>query len=74
MLQTFPERFAYSEQREQQIRSMLGDVSMLVDRRGGEKKPLTLKALRSRELTPEEAAEMGACNCFMPDVALALPG
>lgn len=73
MLQTFPERYAYSEQREQQIRSTLGDVSMLTDRRGGDKKPLTLEALRSRELTPDEAADHGACNCFFPEAALSLP-
>lgn len=66
MLHHFPERYAYAEWREQQIRALLGDVSMLTDRRGGTKKPLTLAALRHRDLTPTEASEMGACNCFFP--------
>jgi hypothetical protein len=70
MLKTFPERYAYAEAREQQIRELLGDVSMLTDRRGGDgKKPLTLETLRTRELRPDEAAEMGACGCFFGEVA-----
>jgi hypothetical protein len=70
MLKTFPERYAYAEAREQQIRELLGDVSMLTDRRGGDgKKPLTLETLRTRELSPDEAAEMGACGCFFGEVA-----
>lgn len=64
MLRVFPERYAYANFREQKIRGMLGDVAMLTDRRGGEKKPLTLEALRARELRPDEAADMGACGCF----------
>lgn len=64
MLRVFPERYAYANFREQKIRGMLGDVAMLTDRRGGEKKPLTLEALRTRELRPDEAADMGACGCF----------
>lgn len=67
MLRSFPERYAYAEWREEKIRVLLGDVSMLTDRRGGDRKPLTLAALRHRELTPVEASEMGACNCFFPD-------
>ncbi len=70
MLRTFPERYAYAEARERQIRDLLGDVSMLTDRRGGDgKKPLTLETLRSRELRPDEAAEMGACGCFFGEAA-----
>lgn len=70
MLRTFPERYAYAEQRENRIREMLGDVSMMTDRRGGDgKKPLTLAQLRARELRPDEAAEMGACGCFFGEAA-----
>lgn len=70
MLDVFPERYAYVEWREQQIRELLGkDVAMLTDRRGGEKNPLTLASLRTRTLTPVEAADMGACNCFTGDAA-----
>lgn len=68
MLRAFPERYAYAERRESEIREKLGDVSMLTDRRGGgAKKPLTLEALRTRDLRPDEASEMGACNCFFGD-------
>jgi len=75
MLQVFPERYDYSEYREQEIRSVLGDVSMLTDRRKhpGDtktiKRPLTLATLRSRVLRPDEAAEMGGCRCALGDVA-----
>jgi hypothetical protein len=69
MLRVFPERYAYANFREQKIRGMLGDVSMLTDRRNGEKKPLTLEALRTRELRPDEASDMGACGCFFGDAA-----
>lgn len=70
VFEKFPERYAYAEQREEEIRGLLGDVSMMTDRRGdGVKKPLTLARLRSRDLTPEEAADMGACNCFYGDAA-----
>jgi len=70
MLRVFPERYGYAERREQEIRDLLGDVSMLTDRRGGDgKKPLTLAALRTRELDAVEASEMGACRCFFGDAA-----
>ena len=64
LMKEFPERYAYAEQRENEIRETLGDVSMLKDRRGGGNKPLTLSVLRARELTDVEATEMGACGCF----------
>lgn len=73
MALVFPERYAYAERRELEIREMLGDVAMLTDRRGGEKKPLTLEALRRRDLSPEEASDMGGCGCFFGDTALPLP-
>jgi hypothetical protein len=70
MLKTFPERYDYAEEREGQIRSLLGNVSMLTDRRGGDgKKPLTLEMLRNRELDSVEASEMGACGCFFGEAA-----
>lgn len=69
VLKEFPERYAYAEKREEEIRELLGDVSMMLDRRGGEKKPLTLATLRTRELDIAEASEMGACGCFYGDAA-----
>lgn len=70
MLRAFPERYAYVERREQALRTVLGDVSMLTDRRKrpGDtrvvKRPLTLTDLRDRELTPAEAAEVERCACL----------
>lgn len=69
MLRVFPERYAYAERREQEFRSLLGDVSMLSDRRGGSKKSLTLETLRARDLRPDEEADMGACGCFFGEAA-----
>lgn len=70
-LRVFPERYAYAEWREQQIRDLLGDVSMLADRRGGGvRRPLTLAQLRARHTTAaQEAADMGGCRCFFGDAA-----
>lgn len=69
LLNEFPERYAYAERRENEIREVLGDVSMLQDRRGGEKKPLTLGMLRDRILDDVEASDMGACGCFFGEAA-----
>lgn len=75
MLLVFPERYAYVEWREQQIRIVLGDVSMLTDRRKrpGDtaivKRPLTLVDLRHRVLTPQEANDIGRCSCVFGDAA-----
>ena len=70
MLRTFPERYTYAEAREEAFRKDFGfGQAMLRDRRGGTTKPLPLSVLRSRELRPDEAAEMGGCNCFTGDAA-----
>lgn len=75
MLRVFPERYAYVEWREQQIRVVLGDVSMLTDRRkrpgdaATVKRPLTLADLRHRALTAEEADDMGRCSCTFGEAA-----
>lgn len=65
-----PRHFAYGEQKEQQLRETLGNVSMLTDRRGdGKKKPLPLVEFR-RRLTGGDAPDWdgvtGACNCMVP--------
>lgn len=67
MARVFPERYAYAERREREIRELLGDVAMLTDRRGRQKKPMTLEALRLRDVSPEEASDMGGCGCFFGD-------
>lgn len=75
VLQHFPERYTYCERREHEIRAVLGDVSMMTDRRKqpGDtatiKRPLTLAQLRHRTLTPAEAAEVTRCACTFGDAA-----
>ena len=75
LLATLPERYAYHEAKEQEIRDFLGkDVSMLKDTTGTEPRPLTLRMLRERiEAQPEQIDlfEIGGCGCFLdePEVA-----
>ncbi|MFW6083752.1 MAG: hypothetical protein ACODAA_00895 [Gemmatimonadota bacterium] len=65
----WPERFAEWEQKEQELRDQLGDVSILRDRRGGETTPLTLKALRGRIEAGDQVDmfDIGGCGCFVGD-------
>ncbi len=70
LLKNIPERYAYHEEQEQQLREYLGkDVSILRDRKGGVVKPLTLRDFRIRlgvgEANPEPQ-EWGGCGCFSP--------
>lgn len=74
LLETMPDRYAFHEQKEQEIRQFLGrdDISMLTDRRGdGKKKPLTLKDLRERIEAKShiDAFEVGGCGCFIDEPA-----
>ncbi|MFQ6144650.1 hypothetical protein ACLMNJ_16480 [Streptomyces seoulensis] len=41
-----PERYAYAQEREEELRQLLGDVSILRRRRGGQGRPLPLSLLR----------------------------
>ncbi len=84
LLRTNPRRFAFNEQREQDIREYLGkDVSVLTDRSGdNEKKPLTLRAFRQRiEADPQMGLDLDdfrSCGCFIEDtneqLEVTLPG
>jgi hypothetical protein len=71
LLRTRPDRFAECEAKEQAIRAELGDVSILVDRRGGQRRPLPLRVLRERiESTgqlfdPTDCAT--GCGCSIDD-------
>ena len=73
LLRAMPERYAYHEGKEQELRALLGkDVSILTDRRGdGKKKPLTLKDLRlSIEGGAQiDAFEIGGCGCAVDEAA-----
>lgn len=67
MLKMRPDDYAQSEREEQELRALLGDVSMLTDRSGdGKKKVLTLATLRERLTAGHQADmyEIGGCGCF----------
>jgi hypothetical protein len=70
LLDVDPCLYGFGERQEESLRELLGDVSMLTDRRGdGKKKPLPLKQLRERlEADPRayDVADVGACSCFAP--------
>lgn len=64
-----PEVYARHETAEEGFRAFIGkDVAVMTDRRGGTKKPLTMKAFRERlrtaALGPEEENDWGACSCL----------
>jgi 3'-phosphoadenosine 5'-phosphosulfate sulfotransferase (PAPS reductase)/FAD synthetase len=71
LLDVLPERYAYHEAKEQEMREYLGrDVSMLKDTRGGESVPLTLRMLRERiQAEPDQIDlfEIGGCGCFLDE-------
>lgn len=52
LLATLPDRYARAEREEEELRALLGDVSILRDRRGGTTRPLPLRSLRAREQQP----------------------
>ncbi|GAA2631038.1 hypothetical protein SMC26_23700 [Actinomadura fulvescens] len=52
LLQVFPDRYAAAEHAEATIRTDLGDVAILRERRRGQSRPLTLAELRRRQTPP----------------------
>ncbi len=68
-----PERYAYHEKKEEDLRQHLGkDIAVLRDRRGGETKPLTLKVFRenfieSGQLSMDDLYDEGGCGCFVDE-------
>jgi hypothetical protein len=66
-----PERYAYWEAKEQELRDYLDkDVAILRDRRGGVSKPLPLSVFRRRlDGEPElvDADDIGGCGCFVDE-------
>lgn len=69
-----PDRYAYDALMEEKVRVFLGaDVAMMTDRRGGEKKPLTLVTFAERlaadpTLRPEYEGGDSGCGCmFEPE-------
>jgi len=76
LLRVMPDRYAYHEAREQEMRDYLGtDVSILRDRRDGVTRPITLRAFRERlqaadagdRLALFDLDEWGGCGCFTAD-------
>jgi len=67
LLDWMPDRYAYHEGKEQEIRAVLGDVSILTDRSGGGgKRTLTLQQFRERVQAgePIDGLDWGGCGCF----------
>jgi len=69
LLREHPERFAYHEGKEEELRQHLGkDVAILRDRTGGTSTPLTLRRFRERvQIQPElfDGLDWGGCGCFV---------
>jgi hypothetical protein len=67
LLRRLPSVYAEWERNEERLRGLLGDVAILRDRRNGETKPLTLRALRRRIQRNEQVDlfDMGGCGCFI---------
>lgn len=70
LLQADPCAFAEWESNEEYLRALLGDVSMLTDRRGnGKKKPLPLRVFRERIEAgwQPDMFDVGGCGCAVDD-------
>ena len=66
LLKLMPERYAYHEAQEESVRQIVGDYSVMNDRRGGQgKKVMTLKTFRERVEAGEDfdRHDWGGCGC-----------
>ncbi len=74
LLSVRPEWYAEYEANEQELRRYLNrdDIAVLLDRRGGQARPMTLRELRGRVQAGEQMDmfDIGGCGCFV-DVAAA---
>jgi len=65
-----PDRYAYHERKEQEIRKVLGEVTVVKESRKGVSTPITLRDLRLRWEKDmdkdEDLFEWGGCACFTP--------
>ena len=67
LLRTMPERYAYHEKREQELREFLNkDIAILRDRTGGKTRPMTMREFRERTEAGGQIdlLEWGGCGCF----------
>lgn len=70
LLREFPERYAFHEGKEEEIRAFLGkDVSIMVDRTGGVSRPLTMRTFREgiEAGSQIDLFDWGGCGCFVDD-------
>jgi hypothetical protein len=67
LLRARPERYAAAEREEQSLGDLLGNVSILRDRRSGD--PLTLRELRARIQDGQECDlfDIGGCGCAVDE-------
>jgi hypothetical protein len=69
LLEVFPERYAYHEEKEQEIREYLGkNVSVLTVTEKGVKRPITLREFREKiQEQPSlfDLDDFGGCGCFV---------
>lgn len=66
LLRLMPERYAFHEAEEEKVRQIVGDYSVMNDRRGGVgKKVMTLRAFRERVEAGEsfDRHDWGGCGC-----------
>ena len=74
LLREHPERYAYHEAKEQELRNYLGaDVAVLRDRTGGTVTPLTLRRFREeleRQPAMFDRLDFGGCGCFVAEEEL----
>lgn len=65
LLKTLPERYAFHEGKEEELRAIVGDYSVLRDRTGGTTKTLTLRELRERIESNQtlDLFDWGGCGC-----------
>jgi len=67
LLKVMPERYAFHERREQELREHLGaDVTIMRDRRGGKTRPMTMTEFRERleSKCNYDLFDWGGCGCF----------
>lgn len=67
LLRTMPDRYAYHERKEQELREYLNkDVAILRDRRGGKTRGMTMREFRERVECGDQIdmLEWGGCGCF----------
>jgi hypothetical protein len=66
LLEVMPERYAFHEKREHELRRFLRkNVAIMTDRRNGQRRPLTLREFRERIQRGEEHEphDWGGCGC-----------